>query len=78
MLQIRRPSPGQLAYEIISGPDDLATKRTRLEELAERYPGDSNVAGYFESLAMQEDLENSDRCGGSSDDHDADARSEIT
>jgi hypothetical protein len=57
-------TPGRLAWKIVARPGTIPEKRERLGELARQHPDDMGVLGYFESLAMQEDLEQHARESG--------------
>ena len=50
-------SPGWTAWKIVSGPGTIASKRERLQALNDQHPDNPEVYGYFESLRMQEELE---------------------
>jgi hypothetical protein len=54
-------TPGWVAYKIVSGALDLPEKMIALKQLADQFPNDETVTGYFESLAMQQDLEDRNR-----------------
>ena len=48
---------GFVAWKIVSGPGTIDEKREALGKVAEQFPGDMGVTGYFENLDVQEDLQ---------------------